>query len=78
MLDPSDDQKTTERVIALHNALANALDQAEYVGDAISAIGMLANLTFRQVEPAHRLDLANGWAQTFLANVRASLGQYDA
>ena len=78
MPDPSDDQKTTARVIALHTALADALDRAEYVGDAIAAIGMLANLTFRQVDPANRLDLANGWAQTFLANVRASLGKYDA
>lgn len=78
MLDPSDDQKTTERVIALHNALADTLNAAEYLGDAIAALGMLANLTFRQVDPANRLELANGWAQTFLANVRASLGQYDA
>ena len=79
MLDPDNDRQTIGRVLTLHDVLFAALgDNAKCVGDAMAAIGMLANETFRQVDAKDRLHAAEQWAQLFVHNVRASLGKYDA
>ena len=78
MLDPDNNRETIDRVIALHHALSDALDNAKCLGDAMAAIGMLANQTFRQLDANDRLHAAEQWAQLFVHNVRHSLGKFDA